>query len=175
MPNNEYYTGGSQSATGPAFLGLGEKQDEAAGFLVPSTGDVLLGSFDLALWWRGGANELDVYLVAERQRTPTNGTEPYEPDDTAVVERWRLTNIPTQLAATGNVVHVESAVHPRITANTRNWVYISVPQDDSAVAWMSSQLGYDGPGWRAERNSVIGFEWKVFANAGPALRITALS
>ena len=174
MPGNDYYEHGSRSATSPEFLGLDEDQDEAAGFLIPSDGNVLLSSLDLALWYRGGSNSLDVYLVEERPRV-AGTTEAYEPNDQAIIEHWRLSGVvPASLGATGNVVHIDSAMHPKLLAGNRYWVYISVPESDSAIGWLSHGLEYGGPGWFAERNSAIGFQWATFAQPGFSMRVTAL-
>ena len=65
----------------------------------------------------------------------------------AVVEYWRLTNVVTpMLGVTGNVVRIPSTAHPKLLTGKRYWVYISVPQPASAIAWLSYGLDYAGPG-----------------------------
>ncbi len=177
MPGNNYYASGSRSATTPGWLSLNEDQDEAEGFLVSSPRDVRLSSLDMALWFRGGVNTLNVFLVKERRKSDNaGGTEPYEPDGKAVLERWTLRNVvPSTLEWTGNVVHISSAKHPVLRAGVRYWVYVGVPGPASAIAWISRSLDYQGPGWFGERNSAIGFKWSTFAQTCFALRVTALS
>ncbi len=104
-----------------------------------------------------------------------NGTEPYEPDDSAVLEHWLRSNrVSSRLGAVGNIVHMASMSHPRLVADRRYRVYISVPQPASAIAWMCLMPGFVGSGYFAERNSALGFQWSTFAQPSFSLRVTAL-
>jgi len=160
-------------AEGSGAFGLNEDQ-EAEGFRIGRR-NALLQSLHLALWFRTGVNALDVKLLNERTKDEASPGEPYEPDEGSVLESWRLTNrVTSRLAASGNVLRLDSALHPKLLAGKRYWVYISVPGDASAIAWLSSGVDYTGLGWFSERNSAIGFEWRTAAIPGFALRVRGL-
>lgn len=168
MPGDDYNKTGRRMATSPGWYPY--DQDEAQAVSTGSE-NVLLDSLELPLEFLAGTNALDVSLLRERSRIPLPG---FEPDETAVVEHWLIVNqVPS--VDRGGIVHVASVLHPKLLAGTRYWVYISVPQPASGIAWYSGSLQSGEQVWIAERNTETGFVWSVADTIGGfGLRVTVL-
>ena len=134
---------GVRFATTPGAFGRQEDQDEAAGFATPNDHDVLLDRLDLPLWFQSGVNSLDVFPVARR------GTSTPDADQRHVGLRARRRSRVGALAALRPRLvrgrgHGQRGSHRLGDSSAvcspcrRYWVYISVPEPASAIAWMGT-------------------------------------
>ncbi len=88
--NDDFDTTGSNSATTPDRGVPPSDNDVAAGFEIPTGPNYTLESIELALSFRAGANELDVYLLGDRVPTPPNPAgiphETQDPTDNTLID-----------------------------------------------------------------------------------------
>lgn len=153
------------------------RAEVAQAFMVPPDQNMTLESLNLALGkLHGGPNELDVWVLGDREATDLKCPDvPNEPDDANVVEHWRLSNaIGLGRPAFGGV-EIHSMTQPVLEAGALYWVMISTPEPGSAISWWSDDTSYLGFALRGERDERfdIPFDWCVHDHTGVALKVTA--
>ena len=176
--NDDFHTGGQKSVTTPDQGNPPADNDLAEGFEIPAGPNHTFETIEVALSFYSGANELDVYLLGDRiPAVPNSAGITHEPDDTNVLEHWRISGqVATDPPGPDHILRIESVVHPLLEVGKRYWVMLSVPEPNSRIAWWSSSLEYGGPSFHAERNSSLDFLWRVaeFTDGGGlSLRVTA--
>jgi hypothetical protein len=168
MPGDVFNSPGGNGTSSGGNGGLVDN-DVAAGFAVRLPQNVLLDSIDLPLSWFLGANQLDVYLVAEKARD-AGVAEPYAPDDSVVLEQWYLEGISGGGVYT--VYHLPSVQHPKLYSGVRYWVFISAHTPIAYIQWPTTS-NYTGEGWFAERNFAYP-DWITHSGHTKPMRVTGL-
>jgi len=101
--------------------------DVAGGFTVAPSSDYYLSSIQLGVLHFLGINTLDVWLVGSR--LGTNGDITWsEPDETVVLEYFRLTGVVPQVGHGAPVTVIESVLHPLLEAGSQYCVVLSAPE-----------------------------------------------
>ena len=119
-----YNTNGGYTLAGPmSSSGLG--YGLAVEFTVSGTSSIAFGSAQLALEYHGGANAVDVLLMADGGGVPGS-----------TLETIHLTNIPVGPA----LVTATSTANTLLTPGTNYWL-AAVASNDTYMTWMSNSQG----------------------------------
>ena len=172
-PGDIYYTHGSRSATSPNQGNPSADNNVANGFINDSGADYLFESIEVALLYRTGPNELDVWLMGNNPEG--NGGTIGTPDENNIIESFRLSNQTTG-ESIGSIVKIDSVLKPVLKAGSQYWIVLSVPEPNSQIAWWSAPIGGGGESTAiiAEKNSSWPeFSWRSYqVREGFALRVT---
>ena len=163
-PNNSYYPHAVSLISTPPYGNPPSDHDYATVFSVPLGTDFYLDSIELAVKRWAGPNELDVWLTGNVD----NAGLPYgAPDNSNILETFRLSNVVPDLGPAYAYAIVSSINHPLLEEGKQYWVAISVPEPASQMGWFTAPIEFvPKPSISAERYNLS--PWQVgYSPRGP--------
>lgn len=128
-PDGSYNVNGSNFVESYPLGNPPGNHDVANRFEVTGGADVNLQYLDLAVKPWNTSGPLEVYLVGERPAARASLTS--EPDMTNVLEKWVRTN--EEMTVNGNRYY--STTHAVLTAGSKYWIVLSVPEPNTRYYW----------------------------------------